>query len=155
MKMILIAAVLIAGFGAAQAGDLYRWVDKQGVVHYGDYPVTEDAEQVKIPVSSEEEAASGVGANIPYEARLAAQHFPVTLYVFVGCDEGCKQAQAYLKKRRVPYSETVIKTQEEFEAFKQRTGIDALPALSVGHKWLRGFQSNAWDDELDADGFPK
>jgi glutaredoxin len=154
MKTILIVAAMMAVMGAAQAAELYRWVDKQGVVHYGDFPMTEDAEQVKIAVPSEE-AASGVGADIPYEARLAAQHFPVTLYVFVGCDEGCKQAQAYLKKRRVPYTETVIKTQEEFDAFRQRTGIDGLPALSVGRKWLRGFQAGAWDEELDAAGFPK
>ncbi len=158
MRAILIMAAMWAVLGtapgAAQAGELYRWTDKQGVVHYGDYPQTEDAQQVKITVPTEE-AASGVGADIPYEARLAAQHFPLTLYVFVACDEGCKQARAYLKKRRVPYTENVIKTPEEFEAFKQKTGMDALPALMVGRKWLRGFLASTWDEELDAAGYPK
>jgi glutaredoxin len=154
MRRLLIAAALLAAAGAT-AGDLYRWVDPQGVVHYGDYPKVEDAERVKINLQPVDEAASGVSADVPYEARLAAQHFPVTLFVFEGCDDLCKQARAYLKKRRVPYSEHVLKTQADFEALKKQAGIGGLPSLTVGTKWLTGFQPEVWGGELDAAGYPK
>ncbi len=154
MKKILMGAALLAATGA-MAGELYRWVDPQGVVHYGDYPKAEDAERVKIHVQGGGEAASGVSADIPYEARMAAQHFPVTLYVFEGCDELCQQAHAYLKTRKVPYTEHVLKTQQEFEDLRKKMGIEGLPVLTVGGKRLTGFQASAWDAELDAAGFPK
>jgi glutaredoxin len=155
MKHILILVAILATIGAVHAGELYRWVDKNGVVHYGDSPQAEDAERIKIHVQSEETPASGVAADIPYEARMAAKHFPVTLYVFVGCDELCKQAHAYLDKRKVPYTEHVIRTEKAFEEFKKSSGMDALPVLTVGRKWLRGFDSATWGNELDAAGYPK
>lgn len=154
MKKILIGAALLAASGA-MAGELYRWVDPQGVVHYGDFPKAEDAERVKINVQPGDEAASGVGADVSYEARVAAQHFPVTLYVFAGCDELCKQSRAYLKKRKIPYAEHVFNTQADFETFKKETGVEGLPVLTVGSKRLHGFLPREWDAELDAAGFPK
>lgn len=154
MRAIWIVVILAAFGGAACAANLYRWVDRDGVVHYGDYPTVEDAERVKINVPGEQQA-SGVSADIPYEARVAAQHFPVTLYVFAECDDYCKEARAYLKKRKIPYAENVVKTQEDFDAFKTRTGLDVLPALSVGNTWLKGFEPGAWGKELDAAGYPK
>ncbi len=154
MKRILSLAAMLAMVGALQAGELYRWVDKNGVVHYGDYPQAEDAERIKVHVQSEE-PASAVAADIPYEARMAAKRFPVTLYVFVGCDELCQQAHAYLEKRKVPYTEHVIRTVQDFDNFKKTSGMDALPVLTVGRKWLRGFDPATWGNELDAAGFPK
>lgn len=155
MKKILILVLALATISVAQAGELYRWVDKNGVVHYGDSPQAADAERIKVHVQSSTDAASGVAADIPYESRMAAQHFPVTLYVFVGCDTLCQNAHTYLDKRKIPYAEHVIRTVKEFDAFKKSSGMDALPVLTVGSKWLRGFDRAAWDNELDAAGFPK
>jgi glutaredoxin len=155
MRQICMVVALLAAVGAASAGDLYRWVDKQGVVHYGDYPKEEDAERVKLHLQSEGDAASGVTADIPYEARMVAAHFPVTLYVFEGCDDLCKQSLAYLKKRKIPYTEHTFKTQADFEDYRKKMGIEGLPSLTVGSKLLTGFHASQWDDELDAAGYPK
>ena len=154
MKQILIGAALLAAT-VATAAELYRWVDPQGVVHYGDYPKEEGAERVNINVQPGDAGASGVSADIPYEARIAAQHFPLVLYVFDPCDDLCQQSRAYLKKRKVPYTEHVIKTQQEFDDLKSKMGVDGLPVLTVGGKPLNGFRAAAWDAELDAAGFPK
>lgn len=154
MKNLLMAAALLAATGA-MAAELYRWVDPQGVVHYGDYPKAEGAERVQVHVQPGGEAGSGVAADIPYEARMAAQHFPVTLYVFEGCDDLCKQSRAYLKHRKVPYTEHVLKTQQDFEELRKRMGIEGLPVLTIGSKHLNGFQPGEWDTELDAAGYPK
>lgn len=43
------AALLLAIPGAASAGEIYRWVDENGVVHFGDHP-PEGVEVKAIPV---------------------------------------------------------------------------------------------------------
>lgn len=43
------AAILaLASFSAAFAGDIYKWVDEDGNVHYGDKPVGETSERMDI-----------------------------------------------------------------------------------------------------------
>jgi len=87
--------------------------------------------------------------------RLARKNFPVILYVSEKCGESCKQARDFLDKRHVPFAETELKTQEEIDDFKQKSGSDSVPVLSVGRNWLKGFQAGQWQDELDAAGYPK
>lgn len=44
---LLMASGLVTHGGAAAAG-IYKWVDEQGQVHYGERPVSQDAEEVNI-----------------------------------------------------------------------------------------------------------
>lgn len=47
IRLITLSALLIGGSTLATAGDLYRWVDAQGQVHYSDEPPPADAREVK------------------------------------------------------------------------------------------------------------
>ncbi len=149
--------VLLLGCWAAmsvsvQAGELYRWMDPAGKVHYGDVPSV-DAKEVetrKIPdsVKSDEE--------LPYEARRAMQNFPVTLYVSDGCGETCDQARSLLNKRGIPFSEKFLRTKQEVDAFKHLSGLDSVvPVLAVGKNFLKGFLESQWNSELDFASYPK
>lgn len=134
----------------ADAGALYRWVDDQGQVHYSDTPpLKEQAERRKI--------SNGVtpGEDIPYEARRAQENFPVTLYVSDTCKEPCTQARSLLRKRGVPYSETMLVTKGEIDAFEKLSGSSQAPTLAVGKIYLGGFSESRWNSELDAAGYPK
>jgi hypothetical protein len=51
MRSILVVAGLLL-LPAAQAQDIYKWVDKDGVVHYSDQPGSPDAKQVHVSVPS-------------------------------------------------------------------------------------------------------
>jgi glutaredoxin len=152
MKVFFIVAGMLLALNAAQATEMYRWVDKNGVMHYGDKS-REDAEKIRL---GGYDAASGVDdASLPYATRVARKNFPVTLYVAERCADICNQARDYLKKRRVPFAEVMLKTEEEFAAFKQKSGTENVPTISVGRNWLKGFQSEDWRNELDAAGYPK
>lgn len=51
MKKLIIAIasmLTLAATGAAMAGDIYKWIDKDGNVHYGDRPAGEQTERVAI-----------------------------------------------------------------------------------------------------------
>ena len=151
MKRHFIWAGLIALVcGNAQADGLYRWVDKSGKVHYGDAPAADAAkvEQKKFG------AAPTVDANdLPYATRRAKQNFPVTLYTAENCGDPCKQARLFLNKRGIPFTENILRTKEDLDAFKQLSGSDGVPTLAVGKTWFKGFQAEQWGGALDTAGY--
>ena len=148
----ILAGVMAAVLGNAQAGSLYRWVDQSGVVHYGDIPAAGavQVEEVKIsdsPVIDD--------ADLPYETRQAKENFPVTLYVADNCSEPCQEARDLLNQRGIPFTEKNLVSQEDIDIFKQTSGGEKVPALAVGKNWLNGFLAEQWDSELDVAGYPK
>ncbi|HUX91609.1 MAG TPA: glutaredoxin family protein [Gallionellaceae bacterium] len=153
MKNIYMAICLLAALTAyAHAESLYRWVDKDGKVHYGDRP-TEDAigaQQKKFSAP----AATG-DDELSYSMRKAKQDFPVTLYVAPDCGDLCIQARSFLNKRGIPYSEKSLATKEDIVAFKTKTGGNTIPALAVGKSVLSGFEAGLWNGELDIAAYPK
>lgn len=134
-----------------QAGELYRWVDSYGNVHYGD-EVPPGAAQVETKNLS---GTAVPNEDLPYETRLARQNFPVTLYVADNCGEPCDQARNLLAKRGIPFGEKSLRTKAELEEFKRLSGLDSVPTLSVGRNFLSGFQAGQWHDELNIAGYPK
>lgn len=152
MKHIVLLSICLAVVPlGAQAGKLYRWVDAQGRVEYGDTPPA-DATQVT-PIKSSADVVPG--EYLPYETRRAQQNFPVTLYVAKACSTPCDEARNLLNERGIPFSEKTIITQEELDAFKALTGFDSAPTLAVGKIFLQGFQAKQWHRELDGAGYPK
>lgn len=150
-RTILLLAGLLIGAAFAQAGELYRWVDSTGKVHYGDEPPAQ-APLVETLKFGDKAAQEG---ELPYETRRAQQNFPVTLYVGEGCTEFCEQARALLTKRGIPFTEKSLVTQQEIDAFKAASGGDMVPALAVGKTFISGFNADRWHNELDIAGYPK
>ena len=150
-RIVLLLGCLAVMPSGAQAGELYRWVDAQGKVHYGDMlPV--DAAQVtprKFP------AAAAPVEDLPYETRRAQQNFPVILYVADNCTTPCDQARSLLSKRGIPFSEKKLITREDIDAFQALSGFDSAPTLAVGRTFLKGFLAEQWHGELDIAGYPK
>ena len=151
-RILLLLACLAIMPSGVQASDLFRWVDKAGKMNYGDIPPAgaTDVERLKLfgePAQKED---------IPYEIRQVLQNFPVTLYVGDGCGETCDLARNMLSKRGVPFSEKLLRTKQDVEAFKKLSGIDGVvPVLRVGKDFLQGYSELLWNRELDIAGYPK
>ena len=154
MKLLLTTVMMLLALQSAAAGDLYRWVDQSGKVHYGDVPAN-DAQQLQERKFDRPATPLSEDEALPYEVRRAKQRFPVTLYVTENCAEACQQARDFLTQQHIPFAEKKLLTQDEFNAFKQQSGSDAVPALSVGSNWLKGFLASEWRAQLDAAGYPK
>jgi glutaredoxin len=148
----LIFALLVINLNSTQADTLYRWIDKEGKVHYGDRPA-EDAvktEQKRFgapPAQSDDD--------LPYGVRKAKQDFPVTLYVASNCNDYCVQARTLLNKRGIPFVEINLTTKEEVETFSKKTKAALIPTLMVGKNQHSGFVASQWNEELDIAGYPK
>lgn len=149
----LIAMLLALFVSAAAAESAYRWVGKDGKVHYSDEPPppseTKKVEEKRLGTSVIE------GGGYSYEARRAAEDFPVILFTGDKCDP-CKDARDLLSRRGIPFSETNIKTPEDAAAYKAATGTDklSLPTLVVGRKTQKGYEADGWNGLLDAAGYP-
>lgn len=147
----ILTIILAVATDSALAGELYRWVDQSGKVHYSDVPSAEAAqpEQKKFADSPLPDAA------LPYETRRAREIFPVTLYVADNCKELCQRARDLLNKRGIPFTEKNLVTQEDADSFRKMSGVDSVPVLVVGSNWLKGFIAEQWHGELDIAGYPK
>lgn len=152
MTKILLITLIFLIVPVSRADTLYRWVDKEGKVHYGDRPA-EDAVRTEKKRFSDAEPQDE--EELPYSVRKAKQDFPVTLYLSFVCASNCKKAVEYLDKRGIPYTERKFSTQDEAEAARKQYGVKMIPSLQVGKTLLSGFLESQWGNELDLAGYPK
>ncbi|MDR3212581.1 MAG: glutaredoxin family protein [Azoarcus sp.] len=154
-KTIPAAAVLFAlaapsALAEPAGGNIYRWIDDNGEVHYSD----------RAPPGNEADAvyftSKAPAASQSYPTRRAAKDFPVTLYTAVNCKQLCEDARTFLNKRKVPFTEAQIRSEDDATAFYKRFGEAAeIPILTVGATSLRGFEPQRWNNQIDQAGYPK
>jgi glutaredoxin len=148
--IVVLAALLPATPAMAQ---VYRWVDKEGKVHFSDTPPNEDAKV------TQQRTPGGGGADesqLPYGLQMAMKNHPVTLYVGNNCGEFCSNGRALLAKRGVPYRERNAEVNRgDAEALNSLAGSLTVPTLQVGTQALAGFTEDAWNSALDAAGYPR
>jgi len=134
-----------------QAGELYRWTDSSGTMHYSDTPPpkSKQAEAIKFAPAAEANEA------LPFETRRAMKNFPVTLYVGSGCGVTCDQARSLLIKRGIPFNEKMLRSKDEIDAFKKFADSEIVPTLAVRMNFLKGYDPEQWQGELDVAGYPK
>lgn len=143
--------LLFAG-AAAQAGDLYRWVDEHGAVSYSDMPPP--------PSAKKAQKIKGKGNVVEvdkesYDLKQAKNLSPVTLYA-TACGHICEQATDLLKQRGVPYTPRDPSKEPEIAVeLKKLTGALDVPVIVVGGTHYKGFDAVTWNRLLDAANYPK
>lgn len=154
MKAAAYALLLVAAC-PAWAGDLYKWQDDDGITRYSDQMPPPGAKNVqKMKSTANLLSAEKTTVPLPEETRIASKKHPITLYAFDDCGNICKQAQAFLDKRGVPY--TLKSTTEDKIELQKITGKLDAPALMLGNtKPVVGFEENRWNKELDLAGYAK
>jgi len=139
---------------AALAQSPYRWVDKDGRVHYSDQPPPSSIKKVEPP---------RLGTNtietigLPFEPRKAAQDHLVALYSSADCKSECQGARDFLKRRGIPFREITIANAGDADAYRATFGGEKLsvPALTVGSQKQQGFEEGMWSGLLDNAGYTR
>jgi glutaredoxin len=144
-------AILCISF-PAQA-QLYKYVDKDGRTVYSDQPPPPDARKVENAKLNKNVIET---SKSDYETQQAAKRLPLTLYTTESCAEACQKARDYLNGRGAPFSETMLKTEEQAKPLKARLGGPLeVPLLDIGGNSLqKGFEETAWNSLLEAAGYP-
>jgi hypothetical protein len=150
---LCLLSLAVLSFGAG-AQPLYKWVDKNGKVHYSDQPPPKEIKKVDKPRLGGSFIET---SEIPFSVQKAAQDFPVTLYTAADCKADCDIARAFLRKRGIPFAEKSLASEEDVASFKKLFNSDGLyfPSLTVGSQKQQGFEEQTWHGLLDNAGYPR
>ncbi len=152
---VAVACGVLAGFLAAgamaQGTRLYRYIDPEGRIVYSDRTPPANAKDVEV----KKLGPNVVESQVPVNTQLAQDRFPVSLYTFA-CGELCRNAEALLNRRGVPFTTVNVSTPEGAEKLHRLTGEQEAPVLQVGDKLLaKGYNENVWQELLNEAGYPK
>jgi glutaredoxin len=153
IRVVCIAA-LLACLGAQAQSNVYRWVDKDGKVHFSDTPPppeAKDATQKRMG-----NAGPADENQMPYATQMAAKSSPVTLYTSNDCGDLCAKGRDLLSRRGIPYAEkNAEKNADDAESLKKLVGSFQVPVLLVGERTVKGFDESSWQAALDTAGYAK
>ena len=146
-------AILLGSLSASALAQAYRWVDKDGRVHYsGTPPPPATASNVE-KISTQSGTVSD--APLAFGLQQAMKVNPVKLYTFSGCSAACSDAKALLEKRGVPYTEVSVDSPDKREELKRVSGGANVPVLVVGKTVKQGYEESMYNAALDEGGYPK
>lgn len=150
MKLRVLICALLFSACASLAGNLYRWVDSDGTVHYSDQPPPPSVKKVE----EKKLGTSVIEGNPSYVLQQAVKNFPITLFAS-DCGAGCIRARELLNKRGVPFTEKNPMQPENADELKKILGDLVVPVLVVGNTQpLRGFDESSWNNALNVAGYP-
>jgi glutaredoxin len=149
----LLATALAAALLAQAQTNVYRWVDKDGKVHFSDSPPPADAKDAT-------QRRVGGGGNedtqLPYATQVAARRNPVTLFTGNDCGDPCVKGRELLARRGIPFTERNAQTNaDDQEALKKLIGALDVPVLVVGESKTKGYEESQWQTSLDSAGYPR
>ena len=154
MSKPLLALGLVAFlFAAAASAQMYRWVDKDGKVHYTDTPPPGAAGK-----SAQLRSGGGNVADtsaLPYATQQAVRNYPVTIYTHETCKELCADARKLLQSRGVPFREVAVADEKSREDLKKVSGGEEVPVMTAGKIVTKGFGADTWHAALDTAGYPR
>ena len=146
-------AFLLGCASATALAQTYRWVDKDGRVHYTDTPPAPAVSRSVEKISTQSGASSS--QPLGFALQQAMKVNPVKLYTFSGCSAACTDAKALLEKRGVPYTEISVDSIDKREELKRVSGGNNVPVLVVGTTVKQGFEAGMYNAALDDGGYPK
>lgn len=150
--LALALALALLGVSAAQAQGMYRWVDKDGKVHYGDKKPADkpkNIEERQVRGSVVETSMAG------YALQEAVKAHPVSLYTAPECKEPCADARALLQKRGVPFREISVTNNQLRDELVKIGGAAEVPLMLVGSSKHKGFEASLYSTALDQAGYPQ
>ena len=146
-------AWLLVCASIANAQEIFRWVDKDGKVHYGDI-LPPPAEVKNVQTKKLNDSVIEQDA-MPFAVATAVKNNPVTLYAN-NCGEACNEAKALLARRGIPFTEkNPASDPDAATALKALVGALQVPTLTIGANTLQGYEEGGWTTALTAAGYPR
>ncbi len=147
LLLLLAASGVFIAFDAF-AGEVYKWTDADGRVHFGDRP-PEGAPAQEIRIRSFDGPAE-----VTNDAGATATDRSVTVFSTAWCGV-CKQAKTHLKARGVSFTEYDIEKNSYGKAEFKRLCGKGVPLITVGTQRMSGFSSDRLDRMLKDVGLLK
>jgi len=137
--MRCVVAMLMLCASAAAHADLYRWVDEQGQVHFGDKPPADvQTSEVKVRINT----FRGVDVEALDNAVDVARD--VVIYSTSWCHV-CAKAKNYFRANNIHYIEYDVETSVQGKRDFARMNGTGVPVILVGSKRLNGFSPASFE----------
>ena len=130
MKFIILIISTLLFINTAY-GEIYKWRDKQGKIHFGDRkPSQLNAEELKLKINSY--------TSVTYDVSMFDAGQNVVIYTAEWCGY-CKKAKKYFKRNHIAYTEYDIEKNASAKKRYQAMGATSVPVILVGKKRMNGF----------------
>jgi len=144
---LLITSLLLAFLMVSPVshGQLFKWVDEQGNVHYGDSP-PDNAKLKRITgkVSSYTSVSVEDFEYDPANITERKQTKSVVMYSTSWCGY-CKKAALHFRKNNIPFTEYDIeKSEKAAKEYKNLNGR-GVPIILIGDQRMNGFSASSFD----------
>jgi len=123
----------------AQTQEIYKWVDKQGKVHFGDRKPDsqQNIEELNIKLVNSVETVSYQPSSIDIGKK-------VVIYTTSWCGY-CKKAKKYFTDKRIRYTEKNIEKSKIAKMEFKKLGGKGVPMILVGKKKTSGFSQAGFE----------
>lgn len=131
-------ACLALVLSPASGGEIFRWVDEKGGVHFGDRPPAEtEAAEVRLRINSYESP----DIQALEESFYSAQQ--VVMYSAAWCGV-CRKAKRYFHDNGISFVEYDVEKSEKGRRDFARLGGRGVPIILVGDRRMNGFSAEAF-----------
>lgn len=133
---ILLAALFLVLVPPVSA-QVYKWVDKEGRVHFSDRkPPAGKGKKVTVKVNTVKMVSHGSSATDTGGS--------VIMYATAWCPY-CEKARQYFKKKGIAYIEIDIEKDKAGKREYDRIGGSGVPLILVGKKRMNGFSAAGFE----------
>lgn len=132
MRLILMLSLLLCCLPTS--AEIYKWVDKDGRVHYSDSPPEETQKAQTFdsaPINTVTIDTAAVGPK-------------VIIYSTSWCGP-CKAAKAYFKQQGIPYTDYDIEKSRRGKREYDKLGEKSVPVILVNGKKMVGFSPRRFE----------
>lgn len=141
-KRTFTSLLLLLSCTATQA-EIYKWVDAQGNVHFGDRPPkSATTETIDLKINSFQSVT--IEPFEPFKGAPSRRNKRVVIYTTEWCGF-CKKAKHYFQEKNIAFQEyDVEKSEKGKKDYKAMKG-SGVPIILVGKQRMNGFSASGFD----------
>ncbi len=143
MRASIIPVIALLAFSLGHAGEVYRWVDDDGTVHFSEDPPTDadqDAESRQVDADDVNSAESVDVEAIRSRLENSTEDDKpnVVMYWARSCPD-CDRARDYFESNNIPVE----------ERYAEKSDRGKLPVIFVGGEYMFGFSQDRFERLYD------
>lgn len=161
-QRLFLALVILMVSPAICAGDIYKWVDENGVMHYTDTAPSDESEWEQEGTSSRDGQGNSNNPLRNYDPEVVSEilneindddepaveetkrEIVVELYVTSLC-QYCKKAKAFFNSRGIKFIEyNIEEDQKAAERLSSLTESKAVPFAVINGHHIKGYSASAY-----------
>lgn len=145
----LAVVLLVLLTGSVAQGEVYRWVDDKGTVHYSDEPRENRGRAERVEIRELNSADSVDVSDIESGASSTGEgSAEVTMYSASWCGY-CDKARAYFERNDIPFTEYDVEDSRKGRRDHEQMDTDSVPVILVGDKRMVGFSAERFERVYD------